>query len=89
MVDAANVFDSSYWKLREVTLTYTLPKGLLNNAIQDISITAFARNLFTWGLAWDIDLKQHPMQVEMFKGWKEVLFLQRELLDLIFNSNFN
>nr|WP_199161863.1 SusC/RagA family TonB-linked outer membrane protein [Elizabethkingia sp. ASV34] len=55
VVDAANVFDSSYWKLREVTLTYTLPKGLLNNAIQDISITAFARNLFTWGLAWDID----------------------------------
>jgi hypothetical protein len=26
VVDAANVFDSSYWKLREVTLTYTLPK---------------------------------------------------------------
>ncbi len=55
VVDAANVFDASYWKLREVTLGYTLPKGLLGNVISDVTVTAFARNLFTWGLAWDID----------------------------------
>ncbi|WP_027384654.1 SusC/RagA family TonB-linked outer membrane protein [Epilithonimonas caeni] len=55
VVDAANVFDASYWKLREVTLGYTLPKGILGDAISDVTITAFARNLFTWGLAWDID----------------------------------
>lgn len=55
VVDAANVFDASYWKLREVTLGYTLPKGLLGDAISDVTVTAFARNLFTWGLAWDID----------------------------------
>ncbi|MNK33835.1 Ferrienterobactin receptor precursor [compost metagenome] len=54
-VDAANVFDASYWKLREVTLGYTLPKGILGDAISDVTVTAFARNLFTWGLAWDID----------------------------------
>ncbi|WP_433625249.1 SusC/RagA family TonB-linked outer membrane protein [Chryseobacterium cucumeris] len=55
VVDAANVFDASYWKLREVTLSYTLPKKLLGNAISDITFTAFARNILTWGLAWDID----------------------------------
>ena len=54
-VDAANVFDATYWKLREVTLAYTLPKKFLGNSISDVTITAFARNLFTWGLAWDID----------------------------------
>lgn len=54
-VDAANVFDASYWKLREITLGYTLPKKLLGDTISDVTFTAFARNLFTWGLAWDID----------------------------------
>lgn len=54
-VDAANVFDASYWKLRDVTLAYTLPKGLLGDTIKDVTVSAFARNLFVWGLAWDID----------------------------------
>lgn len=54
-VDAANVFDASYWKLREITLGYTLPKKLLGDTISDVTFTAFARNLFTWRLAWDID----------------------------------
>lgn len=55
VVDAANVFDASYWKLREVTLAYTLPKKFLGDTISDVTITAFARNILTWGLAWDID----------------------------------
>lgn len=54
-VDAANVFDASYWKLRELTIGYTIPKPLLGDAVKDLTITAFARNLFTWGLAWDLD----------------------------------
>ena len=54
-VDAANVFDATYWKLREVTLAYTLPKKFLGNTISDVTFTAFARNILTWGLAWDID----------------------------------
>lgn len=54
-VDAANVFDASYWKLREITIGYTLPKKLIGNSIKELTITAFARNLFTWGLAWDLD----------------------------------
>ncbi len=55
VVDAANVFDASYWKLREVTLAFTLPKKFLGDTISDVTITAFARNILTWGLAWDID----------------------------------
>ena len=54
-VDAANVFDATYWKLREVTLSYTLPKKFLGDSISDVTFTAFARNILTWGLAWDID----------------------------------
>lgn len=54
-VDAANVFDASYWKLREITIAYTIPKSLLNDTIKELTIAAFARNLFTWGLAWDLD----------------------------------
>lgn len=55
VVDAANVFDASYWKLRELTIGYTLPRKFLGDSISDITITAFGRNLFAWGLDWDID----------------------------------
>lgn len=54
-VAAMNVFDASYWKLREVTLSYKLPKNILGNTIQDVTFSAFGRNLLTWGLSWNID----------------------------------
>ncbi|ASW75908.1 membrane protein [Chryseobacterium piperi] len=50
-VDAQNVFDASYVKLRDITIGYDLPKSLIGNTIQGIRISAFARNLFAWNLA--------------------------------------
>ncbi|MGE8526681.1 MULTISPECIES: SusC/RagA family TonB-linked outer membrane protein [Chryseobacterium] len=50
-VDAQNVFDASYIKLRDVTLSYDLPKSFIGNSIQGIRVSAFARNLFAWNLA--------------------------------------
>ena len=50
-VAAMNVFDASYWKLREVTISYALPKSLVG-PFQGITVSAFGRNLATWGLAW-------------------------------------
>ncbi|NML72006.1 SusC/RagA family TonB-linked outer membrane protein [Chryseobacterium sp. RP-3-3] len=50
-VDAQNVFDASYIKLRDVTIGYDLPKSLIGNVFQGIRISAFARNLFAWNLA--------------------------------------
>ncbi len=50
---AQNVFDSDYIKLREVTLGYTLPKQLTGDFLESIKFSAFARNLFTWGLDYD------------------------------------
>ncbi|AXB55441.1 SusC/RagA family TonB-linked outer membrane protein [Flavobacterium fluviale] len=50
-LDAMNVFDASYVKLREVTLGYTLPKRIIG-PFADIRFSLFARNLFTWGLDW-------------------------------------
>ncbi|PHQ29464.1 MAG: SusC/RagA family TonB-linked outer membrane protein [Leeuwenhoekiella sp.] len=48
--DNQNVFDATYWKLREVTLGYSLPKKWLGNALSDVRVTAFGRNLLVWGL---------------------------------------
>ncbi len=48
-----NVFDSDYIKLREVTFGYTLPKQLTGDFLESIKFSAFARNLFTWGLDYD------------------------------------
>lgn len=51
-VAAMNVFDASYWKLREVTLSYKIPKSVLGNYFEGITVSAYGRNLLTWGLAW-------------------------------------
>ncbi|MEO5603384.1 MAG: SusC/RagA family TonB-linked outer membrane protein [Cyclobacteriaceae bacterium] len=40
------VYDASYVKLREVSLSYSLPKGILGNTFQNISISAVGRNLW-------------------------------------------
>lgn len=47
-----NIFDASYVKLREVRLSYTLPNRI-TGPIQNLAISAFARNLATW--ATDIE----------------------------------
>lgn len=50
-VDKQNVFDSDYVKLREITLGYDLPTKWLG-PFKGITISLYARNLFTWNLAW-------------------------------------
>ncbi|AWG25307.1 SusC/RagA family TonB-linked outer membrane protein [Flavobacterium kingsejongi] len=50
-VDKQNVFDADYFKLREVALSYTLPKSFVG-PFDSIQISAFGRNLLTWGLDW-------------------------------------
>lgn len=50
-VDALNVFDASYIKLRDITLAFDLPKTIIGTAFQGIRVSAFARNLFAWNLS--------------------------------------
>ena len=45
---ATSFFDASYFKLREVTLGYTLPN--LTDVIQSIRVSVYGRNLAVWGL---------------------------------------
>ncbi len=51
-VDAIDIFDADYWKLRQVTIGYTLPQDLID-FVDRIRISLFGRNLFTWGLDYD------------------------------------
>lgn len=51
-VDAQNVFNADYVKLREVTLGYTFPAKWFNNKISGLKFSAYGRNLFAWGLDW-------------------------------------
>ncbi|WP_158962921.1 SusC/RagA family TonB-linked outer membrane protein [Myroides fluvii] len=50
-VDAQNIFDADYVKLREITVGYDLPMKWLG-PFKGITISLYARNLFTWNLAW-------------------------------------
>jgi TonB-linked SusC/RagA family outer membrane protein len=47
---AQNVMDADYVKLREITLSYTIP-AKLTGPIQNLKVGLFARNLATWGTA--------------------------------------
>lgn len=51
-VDALNVFDASYIKLRDVTLGYDLPKSIIGGFLEGVRISAYGRNLLAWNLAW-------------------------------------
>lgn len=46
---AQNIFDASYVKLREVTLSYTFPEKF-RGPFANVVVSAFGRNLATWGL---------------------------------------
>ena len=50
-ITEAGIFDTSYWKLRDLTLTYDVPKF----AGIDLSIFAFARNVLIWAKMPDLD----------------------------------
>ncbi|WP_395091157.1 SusC/RagA family TonB-linked outer membrane protein [Vaginella massiliensis] len=50
--DTQNIFDASYVKLREVTLSYTFPDRL-RGPFSDVTVSIFGRNLATWGLDRD------------------------------------
>lgn len=50
-VDAQNIFDADYIKLREVTLGYDLPKKWIG-PFKGITLSVYGRNLLTWGLDW-------------------------------------
>ncbi len=41
----AFTYDASFVKLREVSLSYTLPNGLFNNSIKNVSFSLIGRNL--------------------------------------------
>ena len=51
VVDALNVFDASYIKLRDITIGYELPKSIIGKTLEGVRISAFARNLFAWNLS--------------------------------------
>ena len=45
---ATSIFDATYFKLREVTIGYTLPKFV--DLIESVRLSVYGRNLATWGL---------------------------------------
>lgn len=47
-VDAQNIFKSDYIKLREVTISYSIPKKMVG-PFEGITVSAFGRNLAMWG----------------------------------------
>lgn len=47
--DSQNIFNADYVKLRELTVSYTFPERL-RGPFSDVTISAFGRNLASWGL---------------------------------------
>lgn len=53
-VDAQSVFDASYIKLRDISLSYDLPNNLIEKTPLDrVRLSVFGRNLLAWNLDWE------------------------------------
>ncbi len=50
MPSAQSVFDADYIKLREATISYTLPVSIFQGYIKSVTVSAYGRNLLTFGL---------------------------------------
>jgi len=50
MPSAQSVFKSDYIKLREVTFGYTFPVAMFGGVVKQLRLSAYGRNLATWGL---------------------------------------
>ncbi|TDD95034.1 SusC/RagA family TonB-linked outer membrane protein [Flavobacterium cellulosilyticum] len=73
---AANIIDKTFFKLREVNLTYTFPKKVLTKTfINNASISLIGRNLIYFAKHKDIDLDQFndekgsPLQTPTVKSY--------------------
>ena len=73
---AANIIDKTFFKLREVNLTYTFPKKILENTfINSASVSLLGRNLIYFAKHKDIDLdqfnneKSSPLQSPTVKSY--------------------
>ncbi|MBY5957632.1 SusC/RagA family TonB-linked outer membrane protein [Membranicola marinus] len=53
MPSAQSLFDADYIKLRELSLGYTFDFSERNVGVSRITLTAYGRNIWTGGLAWD------------------------------------
>ena len=43
-----HILDKTFFKLRNVSLTYALPSGWFKGSINNVSVTAWGRNLLLW-----------------------------------------
>jgi len=49
-LDAMNIIDTDYWKLRDVSLSYALPQSIIQDLpVEGLTVGLTARNLFMWG----------------------------------------
>ncbi|MFL5541051.1 MAG: SusC/RagA family TonB-linked outer membrane protein, partial [Longimicrobiaceae bacterium] len=55
-INEAHVYDASFWKLREVSLAYTLPQGTVRRlGVHGLTLSAIGRNLWLHSKAPNID----------------------------------
>jgi hypothetical protein len=55
-INEAHVYDASFWKLREVSLAYTLPQGTVRRlGVHGLTLSAIGRNLWLHSKVPNID----------------------------------
>ena len=57
-----NTYDASYLKLREIELSYHLPKRIFKNTIEQVHVSLIARNVYAWSKIPHFDPEQFGLQ---------------------------
>lgn len=66
-----NTYDASYLKLREVLIGYELPKGILKNKVQSITVSLIARNVYAFSKIPHFDPEQFGFQQQKLSNGVE------------------
>ncbi len=88
-VNAMNVFDGDYVKLRELSLSYTLPnKALENTPFTNLRIAFIARNLWTFGTDIEHFDPEHATNAGNVQGIEGAQVPSTKSFGLNLNVNF-
>jgi hypothetical protein len=67
-----NVSENTWWKLRELSLSYTFKKELIKNAaLQNLTVSVFGRNLFYFYKT----IPNYDPETSNGTGWKDQLMI--------------
>jgi hypothetical protein len=88
-IEEASIYETSFIKLREISISYALPDKVIKSLkIQNLSITAYCRNILLWTTLPNFDPEASQGQGNMQGGMDYMSLPQTTSIGLGLNVTF-